>query len=67
VFLALFVQHAMGMQTQYIVICGLSGCTVFFYASHNRENSVKKVNENKLIGLIFSTNSALFLVSESKF
>ena len=41
--------------THYIVICGLSGCTVFFRISYTVQYSGEKVIEHKMRVLIFST------------
>jgi len=41
----------------YIVICGLSGCTIIFHIILKRERfSEKQVIEHKMCVLIFSTN-----------
>jgi len=46
-----------------IVICGLSGSTIFFKLTHQRHDFGKKVFENKFFFLIFSTNfSKTFLI-----
>jgi hypothetical protein len=46
---ALGIRHAMCMR--HIVICGLSGCTVFFTLSRKRQDFQKKkpVIENKIV------------------
>ena len=53
VFVALVIQHAMRMR--HIVICGLSGCTVFSVLSHTRHDFQRKIPEHKMCVLIFST------------
>ena len=54
VFAALVIQHAMRMC--HIVICGLSGSTIFFYVISQMERfSKKKKIEHKIRVLIFST------------
>jgi hypothetical protein len=50
---ALGIQHAMHMR--HIVICDLSGSTVFSTVSHKRHDFRKKVTEHKMCVLIFST------------
>jgi len=47
----------------YIVICGLSGCTIFSTLSHKWHDFREKVTERKMCALIFSTNlSEIFLI-----
>ena len=50
---ALLIQHAKRMH--HIVICGLSGPTIFSALSHKRDDLRKKVTEHKMCVLIFST------------
>jgi hypothetical protein len=45
-----------GHEPFYIMICGLSGCTIFSILSHKRHDFRKDVIENKTCVLIFSTN-----------
>jgi hypothetical protein len=57
IFVAGGVQHAMRMH--HIVICGLSGSTIFFHIiPYNAQTSGKKVMEHKMCVLIFSTTFA---------
>jgi len=52
--IALCIQHAMRMC--HIVICGLSGCTIFFlFGSHKRHEFRKKLFEHKMFVLISCT------------
>jgi hypothetical protein len=45
-----------------IIMCGLSGCAIFFYVIHKRYD-FRKVIERKIRVLIFSTNlSEIFLI-----
>jgi hypothetical protein len=54
VFVALGIQHAMHMRR--IVICGLSGSTIFFHSiSQTAKVSKEKDIEHKMCVLIFST------------
>jgi len=52
-FVGLGTQHAMHMR--HTVVCGLPSCAVFFYVSPQRHDFLKKVIENKMFILIFST------------
>ena len=55
VFVALVIQHAMRMS--HIVICGLSGCIIFFHFISQRHHfRKKKYVEHKICVLISSTN-----------
>jgi hypothetical protein len=58
------IQLAMRMRrVTYIVICGLSGPTMFFHISHKWHDFRKKVIEHKMCVLIFSTTlSEIFLI-----
>ena len=55
--LSFVIQHAKRMR--HIVVCDLSGCTIFFSTlSHTRHDfrRKKKITENKMRVLIVSTN-----------
>ena len=63
VFVALIIQHARHMR--HVVICGLSGSTLFFYISisHKLHDFPKINTEHKMCVLVFSTNlSETFLI-----
>jgi len=51
---ALGIQNAICMR--HIVICGLTGSTIFFQMSHKRQDFRKKLTEHKMCTLIFSTS-----------
>ena len=53
VFVALGIQHAMRMRR--IIICDVSGLTIFSTLSRKRHDFGKKVIEHKMCVLIFST------------
>jgi hypothetical protein len=55
VFVALIIQHAMRMR-HIVVICGLSGSTVFFRisVSHKRHDFPKRNTEHEMCDLVFS-------------
>jgi len=50
---------ALGIQNKicmrHIVICGLTGSTIFFQISHKRQDFRKMLTEHKIFALIFST------------
>ena len=52
VFVALVIQHA--MQMCHIVICSLSGFSIFFHMSRKWYNFQKEVSEYKMCVFIFS-------------
>ena len=52
VFVAFSIQHAMRMP---LIICGLSGYTVFFHISHKRHDCWEKQSLNMKCVSIFST------------
>ena len=60
---ALVTQHAIRMR--HIVICGLSGSTIFYTLSHKRHDFQKKVTEHKMCVLIFCT-TFVWNISHSK-
>jgi extradiol dioxygenase family protein len=62
VFVALGIQNS--MRTHHIVICGLSGCTVFLHIiSQTERSSKKKVTKQKICVLIFlQLSSETFLI-----
>ena len=47
VFVALCIQHAMRMR--HIVICGTSGCTIFFHITLQKYEFRKKKIEHKIV------------------
>jgi hypothetical protein len=59
VFVALVIQHA--MRVRHIVICGLSGFTVFFYIISQKER-LKKEKNAKYVFIFSRTLSASFRI-----
>jgi len=51
----MFLGTQRAMRMRHTVICGLSGSTIFFHMSHKQRDSRKKIIENKMCVLIFST------------
>jgi len=66
VFLALCVQRE--MRVPHVVVCGLSGCTIFYTWANKGQGFRKKVIEHKMCVLIFSTtlSKIFFILRRSK-
>jgi hypothetical protein len=49
--MALVIQHALRMN--YVVICGLSGCTLFFTLTHKRKDLKKWLDKNVCFDFLY--------------
>jgi len=60
VFIALVIQHALRMN--HVVICGLSGCTLFFTLTHKRHDLKKWLDKNVCFDFLYIFFSEIFFI-----